>query len=99
MSKILLEKYKNINNKKLLELLEKVNKESKFLEDNQRLLSEDEILNYNDELKIAIQNIIPLIDFCDNDFLVYEELEKKFKMFNIIDELFYENLKITSKYN
>ncbi len=99
MSKILLEKYKDINNKNLLELLEKVNREPIFLEDNQRLLSEDEILNYNAELEIVIKNIIPLIDFYDNNFLVYDELEKKFKMFNIVDELFYENLKITNKYN
>ena len=99
MSKILLEKYKDINNKILLDLLEKVNRERIFLEDNQRLLSEDEILNYNAELEIVIKNIIPLIEFYDNNFLVYDELEKKFKMFNIVDELFYENLKITNKYN
>lgn len=90
MSKLLLNKYKTINNKELLELLKKIDIEPTFYGE-QRLLSESEIINYKEELGIMKEDIIPLIDCLDNNFLVFDLLKNEFKMYSIDDNIIYNS--------
>lgn len=90
MSKLLLNKYQNVHNKKLLELLKKIEIEPIFYGE-QRLLSESEVINYKKELGIMKENIIPLIDCLDNEFLVFDLLKKEFKMYNMDDDIIYNS--------
>ena len=53
-----------------------------------RILDSDEILDPEKYLGInMIQlKLIPLIDISDNDFICYDIIKNKFRVFNIIDE-------------
>lgn len=60
--------------------------------EQRRLLSIDEILNYNLELQIEDKNIIPLVDCYDNDFLIYDVESKTFMFCYIVDGIKYDKL-------
>ena len=79
-------KYSSINNKELQEILKYVKEEPVFLSNEMRLLSKEEILNYKEELSVEMDNIIPLIDLYDNNFLIYNITEDVFEKINIVDE-------------
>lgn len=81
-----MEKFVNIANNELQEILKYVGDEPLFFYDEMRLLSKDEILNYQEELNIKMDNIIPLIDLYDNNFLIYNINENVFEKLNIVDE-------------
>ena len=63
-----------------------------------RLLSKDEINNYKMELGIDIDNIVPLIDLFDNNFLIYNKVKNTFEKLNIVDETIYEREETIEKY-
>ncbi len=90
MSKILLKKYKNIDNQELLSILEKVCDEPCFLNEK-RLLSELEILNYKEIIGIHKNDLIPLIDCYNNEFLIYDLIRGEFKMYSIDDDIIYDS--------
>ncbi len=77
--------YKKINNSDLQTILSFVGNEPIFF-DNKKLLSIEEINNYNSELNISRQNIIPLIDLYDNEFLIYDINNDNFKILDISDD-------------
>lgn len=81
-----MDKYSSINNKELQEILKYVEEEPVFLSSEMRLLSKEEILNYKEELSVEMDNIIPLIDLYDNNFLIYNINEDVFEKINIVDE-------------
>ncbi len=81
-----MDKYSSINNKELQEILKYVKEEPVFLSNEMRLLSKEEILNYKEELSVEMDNIIPLIDLYDNNFLIYNITEDVFEKINIVDE-------------
>ena len=81
-----MDKYSSINNKELQEILKYVEEEPVFLSSEMRLLSKEEILNYKEELSVEMDNIIPLIDLYDNNFLIYNITEDVFEKINIVDE-------------
>lgn len=81
-----MDKYSSINNKELQEILKYVKEEPVFLSNEMRLLSKEEILNYKEELSVEMDNIIPLIDLYDNNFLIYNITEDVFEKLNIVDE-------------
>lgn len=60
-----------------------------FLENSYRLLSYDEILNAEDELKVEFgkQGVLPLIDCGENDFISYGTNDGSWFVFNIVDEI------------
>ncbi len=71
-----------------------------------RLLSKDEILNYQEELNIKMDNIITLIDLYDNNFLIYNINKNIFEKLNIVDETIFDKtntienyLKLLKNYN
>lgn len=53
-----------------------------------RLLSHEEILRAKEELHVDFcsMGMIPLIDCCDNDFIVFHLKTGKWSKFNIVDE-------------
>ena len=59
-----------------------------FLDDNIRILSFDEIINAEKELHVDFKSnqIIPLVDCGENDFIVYHFFDKIWSKFNIVDE-------------
>ena len=87
MSKVLLEKYNNINNNKLISILNKVEENPIFLDNYVKLLSEEEILTLNKELEIGIDYIV-IVDCLDNNFIWYSISNDEFKMFNVDDNIF-----------
>lgn len=93
MSKLLLEKYKEIQNQKLNKILEKIETKPIFLEEK-RLLSENEVINYKEELKIEVENIIILIDCYNNEFLMFDMSNNCFKMYNFDDDFIYKTKSI-----
>lgn len=68
-----------------------------LFDNEKRLLSIDEILDYETELKIE-SKVIPLIDCYDNDFLVYNIEKKCFEMFNISTEESWQTLQNIDSY-
>ncbi len=88
----------NIENEELQEILKYVGDEPLFLNDEMRLLSKDEINNYKMELGIDIDNIVPLIDLFDNNFLIYNKVKNTFEKLNIVDETIYEREETIEKY-
>ncbi len=88
---------KDIKNNTLNKILSYVKDEPVFLKTEKRLLSLDEILNYKNELKCNL-DIIPLIDECDNDFLVYNLKEKQFQMLDISSDNFWKNVENMDEY-
>ena len=60
-----------------------------FLDNSYRLLSYDEILNAEKELGVEFSKlgILPLIDCGDNDFISYGTKDGNWFLFNIVDEV------------
>ena len=90
MSKLLLEKYKKVKNEELNKILSKIKKEPVFLGEK-RLLSEEEVINFKNELGIDDNNIIILLDCYDNNYLVFDMIDNCFKIYNIDDNLIYNS--------
>lgn len=88
----------NINNDELKEILSYITDEPNFFNDNMRLLFKDEVLNYKEELCVDIDNIIPLIDLYDNNFLIYDITENIFGIMNIVDEFIFDKTTSIEKY-
>ena len=63
-------------------------KEPVFLDNGNRILSYDEIIDAEKDLHIAFKEkrMIPLVDCGENDFIVYHFIDKIWSKFNIIDE-------------
>ena len=91
-------KFASIKNKELHEILKYVKAEPIFFSEGMRLLSEEEIINYKEELDIVFNNIIPLIDLYDNDFLIYNINETAFEKLNIVDGTFFGKTDTIKKY-
>ncbi len=53
------------------------------------MISKREIENFENEYQCKIDGIIPLIDVYDNDFIVYICDKNAFGMYNIVDELLF----------
>lgn len=81
----------------LKELLQIVQEEPIFFDDNKRLLSKGEIENYKKELNVNIE-MIPLIDLGDNIFIVFDNTEKKFRKCDVSEESIYGNIFTVEKY-
>ena len=90
--------FANIDNNELQEILKYVEEEPIFFYDEMRLLSKEEIINYKEELNVEMDNIIPLIDLYDNDFLVYNIAENVFGKLSIDDETFFERTNSIENY-
>lgn len=82
-------KFSYIKNEEVQKILKYVKNEPIFFGDNMRLLSEEEIINYKRELGLEIDNILPLIDLNDNNFLIYKLDENTFEKLNIVDGTFF----------
>jgi len=67
-----------------------VSEEDVFFSDEEeiRVLPFDEILNAEEELHADFEGegIIPLADCYENDFIVYNDREKNWSMYNIVDQ-------------
>lgn len=63
------------------------NDETIFLDDGNRILSFNEIVEAEIDLHIDFikKDIIPLVDCGENDFVIYNFAEKKWSKFNVID--------------
>lgn len=86
-----------INNQQLRKILLFVKDEPLFLDDEKRLLSKEEIVNYEKELETKIVDIIPLIDCYDNQYLIYIISENVFAFLDISEDLIYnKNTDVTS---
>lgn len=92
------DKFLNIHNNELQEILGFVGDEPIFFNDEMRLLTREEILNYKDEFNIEKDDIIPLIDLFDNDFLIYDIKEEIFSMMNIVDESMFSKMNTIEEY-
>lgn len=53
------------------------------------MISKREIENFENEYQCKIDEIIPLIDVSDNDFIVYICDKNAFGMYNIVDKLLF----------
>lgn len=85
-----------INNQNLNKILNYVGDEPILFEENRRLISKREIENFEEEYQCKIDGLIPLVDISDNDFIVYICDKNIFGMYNIVDELlFNENYDVT----
>ena len=85
-----------INNQNLNKILNYVSDEPILFEENRRLISKREIENFEEEYQCKIDGLIPLVDVSDNDFIVYIFDKNIFGMYNIVDELlFNENYDVT----
>lgn len=89
-----LKELKNIYGKKIDNKVKTLLKfeESKFYDNNGstfRFMSINEILNANQTLGLDLvsKKYIPIIDTMDNDFICYDLNNKKFVLFNIVDEV------------
>lgn len=80
----------DLKNKKLNTILNYVCDEPIFFAESKRLLSKDEIENFEEQCECKINDYIPLIDIYDNDFIVYDSINNVFGVFNIVDESFFE---------
>ena len=89
----IMDRYKEIENEELQEILKFVKEEPLFFGDEKRLLSKSEIINYKDELNIDLnEDIIPLIDLYDNNFLIYNISKNKFQMMDISDDIIWKDV-------
>lgn len=63
-------------------------KEPIFLDDDSRILSYDEMIDAEQDLRVQFKEkgIIPLVDCGENDFIVYHFENKIWSKFNIVDE-------------
>ncbi len=66
-------------------------KETVFLDNGQRILSYNEIIDAEQDLHIPFREkgIIPIADCENNDFIVYNFKENYWSMYNISDETFF----------
>lgn len=97
----MIEKYLQIANEELKEILSCVQDEPVFFEDEEtsyRLVSKDEIENYPKHLGIQTKNIIPLIDLSDNNFLIYDIKSNAFQKMDISNDFIYNSLSSIKKY-
>lgn len=78
-----------IDNHNLNKILKYVSDKPILFEENLRLISKREIENFENEYKCKVDGLIPLIDVSDNDFIVYICDKKTFGMYNIVDELLF----------
>lgn len=85
------------NNKELKKIISFVKEESIFFDEDKRLLSRDEIINYKEQLYLNI-DIIPLIDCCDNSFLVYNPNSETFEMCDVSSGTLYKDIKSIENY-
>lgn len=85
-----------INNQNLNKILNHIGDEPILFEEDYRLISKREIENFEKEYQCKIDGLIPLIDASNNDFIVYICDRNTFGMYNIVDELlFNEDYDIT----
>lgn len=85
-------------NAELNDILEYVDKKRPiFFDDDKRLLSSDEIINYKKDLQISL-DIIPLVDLQDNNFLVFDISAQKFKLCDISEEEMYKEIPSIKNY-
>lgn len=63
-----------------------------FLENDNRVLSCDEIIDAEKDLQVDFvkKGIIPIIDCGDNDFIVFILQTNKWAMYNIVDEVLFK---------
>jgi len=73
-----------IDNDDLKQMIKWIKDEPIFFDEEKRLLSKSEILNYKEELTINIE-CIPLIDLFDNNYVIYNIEDKEFQIFDISD--------------
>lgn len=85
------------NNEELKRIISFVKEESIFFDEDKRLLSRDEIINYKKYLNLNI-DIIPLIDCWDNSFLVYNLNNQKFQMCDVSSETLYKDITSIENY-
>ena len=64
-----------------------------MIEKEERILSPKEIVNYKKNLLIDI-DVILLVDIGCNDYVAFNLEQNKFKIFNIVDEIFFCNVDI-----
>ena len=88
------EKLSNIKNEKMKKILSYVSDTPIFFAENKRLLSKDEIENFEQQYECKINIYIPLIDIYDNDFIVFDSQNEIFGLFNIVDEIFFKKIDI-----
>lgn len=72
----------------ILKVLTKYPAPELFDENESRTLSLNEVLHAEEDNGVPFKsrNIIPIADFGDNDFIVYDNNQKKWCMYNILDE-------------
>ena len=78
-----------IDNQNLNKILNYVSDKPILFKENCRLISKREIENFGKEYQCKIDGLIPLIDVSDNDFIVYICNKNTFGMYNIVDELLF----------
>ena len=68
-------------------------KETVFLDDDNRMLSYEEIVDAEKDLHVNFKEkgMIPLIDCGDNDFIVYNFNDSSWSKINIVDETVFKN--------
>lgn len=79
-----------INNQNLNRILNSVNDESIFLDEDLRLICKREVEHFEERYQCKIEGLIPLIDISNNDFIVYICVKNTFGIYNIVDELLLE---------
>ena len=79
-----------INNQNLNRILKSINDESIFLDEDLRLICKREIEHFEEQYQCKIEGLVPLIDISNNDFIVYICAKNTFGMYNIVDELLFE---------
>lgn len=79
-----------INNQNLNRILNSVNDESIFLDEDLRLICKREVEHFEERYQCKIEGLIPLIDISNNDFIVYICTKNTFGIYNIVDELLLE---------
>lgn len=97
----ILSKYPTINknNNELKRILSICKIEPIFIKGKEiRFLSLEEVINYKKCLNIDKENIIPLIDLYDNDFLIYDINQNKFAKIYIADEQIYQYVDSIQEY-
>ncbi len=78
------------NNQNLNRILNSVNDESIFLDEDLRLICKREVEHFEERYQCKIEGLIPLIDISNNDFIVYICAKNTFGIYNIVDELLLE---------
>jgi hypothetical protein len=63
-------------------------KESVFFDDDGRILSFEEMVDANTDLHVDFtgQGLLPIADWGENNFVVFHTRDKRFSLFNIVDE-------------